>query len=92
MVLGIILSLLGLGFMIAIMFQIAIFALPLSAALAAGQLADETGAGVPGTIAVALVAGVAVFAAAQVMLAVTRSTLVRMAVALAFATPAAVAG
>ena len=92
MVLGIIFSLLGLGCMIAIMFQIAIFALPLSAALAAGQLASETGAGVLGAIAVGLVAGVATLAAAQVTLAMTRSTLVRLAVALAFAVPAAVAG
>ena len=92
MVLGIIFSLLGLGCMIAIMFQIAIFALPLSAARAAGQLASETGAGVLGAIAVGLVAGVATLAAAQVTLAMTRSTLVRLAVALAFAVPAAVAG
>ena len=92
MVLGIIFSLLGLSVMIAIMFQITIFALPLSAALAAGQLASETGAGVLGTIAVGLVAGVAAFAAGQVMLVVTHSTLVRLAVALAVATPAAIAG
>ena len=92
MVLGIIFGLFGIGVMIAITFLMAIFALPLSAALAAGQLASETGAGLLGTIAVGLVAGVATFAAGQIMLAVTRSTLVRIAIALAFATPAAIAG
>ena len=92
MVLGFIFSLLGLGVMIVLMFQIAIFALPLWAALAAGQVASETGAGVLGAIAVSLVAGVAAFAAAQIMVAVTRSRLVRTAVILAFATPAAMAG
>ncbi len=92
MVLGIIFSLLGLGFMIAIMFEIAIFALPLSIAVAAGRLAIETGAGVLGAIAAGLVAGIAAFGAGQVVLAMTCSTLVRIVVGLAFATPAAVSG
>jgi hypothetical protein len=92
MVLGIIFSLLGIGALVALMFNMAILALPLFAATAAGRFAYDTGAGVLGAIVVGLAAGAAALGAGQVILLVTRSTLMRLAVALAFTAPAAFAG
>jgi len=92
MVLGVIFSLLGTGMLIALMFNMAILALPLLAAVAAGRFAYDTGAGVLGAIAVGFLAGAAALSAGQAVLVMTRSTLVRLAVALAFTAPAAFAG
>jgi len=92
MVLGIIFSLLGIGLLIALMFQMAIFALPLFIGVTAGRFAFQTGAGVVGAIAVGLVAAVAAFGIARLVLAVSRSTALRLAIAAAFAAPAAFAG
>ena len=92
MVLGIIFSLLGIGALVALMFNMAILALPLFAAVAAGRFAYDTGAGVLGGIAVGFVAGAAALGMGQAILLMTRSTHVRLAVALAFTAPAAFAG
>lgn len=92
MMLGVIFSLIGIGLLIALMFNMAIFALPLFAAVAAGRFAYETGAGVLGATVVGFVAGAAALGVTQVVLVMTRSTLVRLAVALAFTAPAALAG
>ena len=92
MAVGIICSLLGIGMLIALMFNLAILALPLFAAAAAGRFAYDTGAGALGAIAVGFVAGAAALGAGQAVLLMTRSTLVRLAVALVFTAPAAFAG
>lgn len=92
MVLGIIVSLISLGLLIALMFNIAILALPLFAGVAAGRFVYETGAGALGVIVVGFLAGAAALGLAQVLLVMTRSTLVRLPIALAFAAPAALAG
>lgn len=92
MVLGIIFSLLGIGMLIALMFNLAILALPLFAAVVAGRFAFDTGAGAFGAIAVAIVAGAAALGAGQAVLLMTRSTIVRLAVAIVFTAPAAFAG
>jgi len=92
MVLGIIFSLLGIGLLIALMFQMAIFALSLFIGVTAGRFAFQTGAGVVGAIAVGLVAAVAAFGIARLVLAASRSTALRLAIAAAFAAPAAFAG
>ena len=92
MVLGVIFSLLGIGMLVALMFNLAILTLPFFAAVTASRFAYGTGAGVPGAIAVGFVAGAAALAAGQAILALTRSTVIRLAVALAFTAPAAFAG
>ena len=92
MVLGIILSLLGIGTLVALMFNMAILALPLFAAVAAGRFAYDTGAGALGAIAVGFVAGAAALGLGQAVLIMTRSTAVRLVVAFAFTAPAAFAG
>lgn len=92
MVLGIVFSLLGIGILIAIMFQMAVFALPLFIAVTAGRLAYGSGAGVLGAIGVGLIAAAVAFGIAQLVLATTRSTVVRFIIAFAFTAPAAFAG
>ena len=92
MVLGVVFSLLGIGMLVALMFNMAILALPLFVAVAAGRFAYDTGAGALGAIAVGLVAGAAALGVGQLLLVMTRSTIVRLAVALAFTAPAAFAG
>ncbi len=92
MVLGVIFSLVGIGVLIAIVFQMAIFALPLFIAVTAGRFAYETGAGAIGAIIVGLIAAVVTFGIAQLVLATTYSTALRVIIAFAFAAPAAFAG
>ena len=92
MILGVIFSLTGIGLLIALMFNMAIYALPLFAAVTAGRLAFASGAGWLGAILVALIAGVLTLSVGQLILGVTKSNLVRLAIAVAFAAPAAFAG
>ena len=92
MILGVIFSLTGIGLLIALMFNMAIYALPLFAAVTAGRLAFASGAGWLGAILVGLIAGVLTLSVGQLILGVTKSNLVRLAIAVAFAAPAAFAG
>ena len=92
MVLGVVFSLLGIGMLVALMFNMAILALPLFVAVAAGRFAYDTGAGALGAIAVGLVAGAAALGVGQAILVLTRSTAIRLTVAIAFTVPAAFAG
>lgn len=92
MVLGVIFSLLGIGALIALMFQMAIFALPLFVGVTAGRFACDGGAGALGAIVVGSFAAVGALGLAQVVLAVTRSTALRLLIVFAFAVPAAFAG
>ena len=92
MVLGVVFSLLGIGMLVALMFNMAILALPLFVAVAAGRFAYDTGAGALGAIAVGLVTGAAALGVGQAILILTRSTAIRLTVAVAFTAPAAFAG
>ena len=92
MIFGVIFSLTGIGLLIALMFNMAIFALPLFSGVAAGRLAYDTGAGWLGAILVGLIAAVLTLGIGQLILAVTKSNLLRLAIAVAFAAPAAFAG
>ena len=92
MILGVIFSLSGIGLLIALMFDMAMFALPLFAGMTAGRFAFDTGAGWLGALLVGLVAAALTLGVAQLVLAVTRSTTIRLAIAVLFAAPAAVAG
>ena len=92
MVLGVIFSLLGIGALIALMVQMAIFALPLFVGVTVGRFAYDGGAGALGATVVGSLAAAGALGLAQVVLVATRSTALRLLTALAFATPAALAG
>ena len=91
MILCVIFSLTGIGLLIALMFNMAIFALPLFAGVKAGRFAFDTGAGWLGAPLVGLVAAALTLGVAQLVLAVSRSTAIQLAIAVLFAAPAAVA-
>jgi len=73
-------------------FALAVQALPFYAGVNAGLAAYHSGAGEIGAILVGLIAGAATLAAGQIAIAMVRSLLIRAAIALFFAGPAAVAG
>lgn len=92
MFLAVALIILGLGFICGLLLTLAIYALPFFASVTAGLWAYGTGAGVLGAFAVGLVAGVATLVGGQILFGAIRSTVVRLALAFAFAAPAAIAG
>lgn len=92
MFLAVVLTILGLGFICWLLFTLAVYALPFFAAVTAGLWAYGTGAGVLGALAIGLAAGVATLIGGQSLFSTIRSTVVRLALALAFAAPAAIAG
>ena len=92
MILGVLFSLTGICLLIALMFNMAIYALPLFAGVTAGRFAYDTGAGWLGAILIGLPAAIATLGVGQLILAVTKSNLLRLGIAVAFAAPAAFAG
>lgn len=78
--------------MCALAYQLATYALPFMLALAATRFAYGTGAGAIGAGIVGLVAGAASFGILVSLFAVLRTSFLRIAIALIFAAPAAVAG
>ena len=91
-IVGIVLSFVGLGFICWLLFTLAVHALPCFAAVTAGLAAYHSGAGEIGAILVGLIAGATTLAAGQIAIATLRSPLARAAIAFLFAAPAAVAG
>jgi hypothetical protein len=91
-ILGIVLIIAGISFLCLLLFTLAVYALPFFAGLTAGLAAYHSGAGVVGAIIVAVLAGIATFALAQVAFARARRPLVRAAIGLLYAAPAAIAG
>jgi len=73
-------------------FALAVQALPVFVAFAAGLAAYHSGSGEFGAFIVGLIAGALTLAAGQTAVAVFRSPLIRTAIALVFAVPAAMAG
>jgi hypothetical protein len=89
---GIILSFISLGFLCWLLFALAVQALPVFVAFAAGLAAYHSGSGEIGAVLVGLIAGALTLAAGQIAVAAFRSPVIRTAVALVFAVPAAMAG
>jgi len=79
-ILGIVLTIAGIGFLCWLLVTLAIYALPFFAGLTAGLAAYHSGAGVVGAIIVAVFAGIATFALAQVAFARARPPFVRTAI------------
>jgi hypothetical protein len=92
MIIAIILSLAGLGFLCWLAFNLAVNALPFFAAVAAGLFAYNAGAGPIGAITICLITGTAMLVIGQLLFAAVHSTILRTMIAAAFALPAAVAG
>ena len=91
-IIGVILGAFGIGLFCWLLFTLAVYALPFSASLTAGLAAFHSGAGMFGALVVGIVAGTVTLGAGQLAFAMARSPLIRAAIALLFATAAAVAG
>jgi hypothetical protein len=92
LIIGIVLSFVGLGYLCWLIFALAVYALPLFAGVTAGLAAFHSGSGPIAAIVVAAIVSVIVLIAGQIAFRTLRSTPVRAAIALLFAVPAAVAG
>ncbi len=92
LIIGIILGFAGLGYLCWLLFALAVYALPFFAGVSAGLAAFHSGSGPVGAIVVGFNAGVVTLVVGQIAFAAVRSPLMRAAIALLFAAPAAVAG
>ena len=92
LVIGLILSMFGIGLFGWLIFTLAVYALPFSVGLTAGSAAFHGGAGVVGALLVGIVAGALTLAIGQIAFAVVRPLILRAPIAAAFAVPAAIAG
>ena len=92
LVIGIILSIFGIGFLCWLMFNLAVYALPFFAGMTAGLAAYHSGSGVLGGLFVGFAAGAITLVVGQTIFATFASPLVRALIALVFAAPATVAG
>ena len=91
-IIGIVLSFIGLGYLCWLIFALAVNALPLFAGVTAGLAAYQSNSGPIAAIAVAAIVSVIILLAGQIAFRTLRSTPVRAVIALLFAVPAAVAG
>jgi hypothetical protein len=91
-IIGIILSFVGLAYLCWLLFALAVYALPFFAAVTVGLTAYHSGSGSIAAIAIGAITGSVVVILAQTAVTRSRSRLMRAALALLFAVPAAVAG
>lgn len=92
MVVGLILFAIAAILIGALLVRLAVHALPVCCAFLAGQAVHASGAGMVAAIAAGALAAIATLALAQILLALAKSPLARIAVGLAFALPAGAAG
>jgi hypothetical protein len=92
LVIGIILSVFGIGFLCWLMFNLAVYALPFFAGMTAGLAACHSGAGMAGGLIVGFAAAAFTLVVGQAIFATFASPLARGLLALVFAAPASVAG
>ena len=90
--LGILISIAAIGVFCWLLFTLAVFALPLFAGISAGIWAYHTGAGWLGAIVVGVVGGGLTLGVGQFLFIVVRPMWAKLAVALVFVAPAAIAG
>jgi hypothetical protein len=91
-IIGIILGFVGLAYLCWLLFALAVYALPLFAAVAAGLATYNSGSGLIAAIIVSGIAGSITLIAGQIAFVTLRSPLMRATIAGVFALPAAVAG
>ena len=92
LIVGIILSVFGIGFFCWLLFTLAVYALPFFAGITTGLAAFHSGFGVIGALIVGVLAGGATLAIGQIVFAAVRTPLIRAAIGLLYAVPAAIAG
>jgi hypothetical protein len=92
LVIGLILSIFGIGLFCWLIFTLAVYALPFFVGLTAGMAAFHGGAGAIGALLVGIVVGALTLGVGQIAFAVVRPLPLRAAIAAAFAIPAAIAG
>lgn len=92
MVFSIGLSIAALGMLCILLYNLAVYALPVLVGIAAGILAHEIGLGVIGGILAGFFVAGLVFAIGHAIFTSSRSLAIRLAIALLFAVPAAVGG
>lgn len=90
--LGIVLNIIGLGFFCWVLFTLAIYALPFFVGMTVGLYAHDSGTGPLGAIVFGIVAAAFVLVIGQTIFSLVRTPILRIAVALMFAVPAALAG
>jgi hypothetical protein len=91
-IIGLILVFVGLAYLCWLLFTLAVYALPLFAAVAVGLASYHSGSGPIGTVLVGAIAGSITLVTAQIAFTTLRSPLIRGAITFLFALPAAVAG
>lgn len=89
---GIVFSVIGLGYLCCALFDLVVYALPAIIGIAAGFAAYYSGAGMLGAIIVTIVAGALTLVAGEVAIERARSAALRTTIALLFAAPAALIG
>jgi hypothetical protein len=92
MVIGIVLSIFGLGFFCWLLFTLAVYALPFLAGLTVGLAAFHGGSGFFGALVVGLLVGVTILVLGQIGFATVRTPLIRLLIGLIYAVPASFAG
>ncbi len=80
------------GILCVVAYTLATYALPLILGFAVARFAYHTGSGLIGASFIGLLAAAAAFGMFAVLFATLRSSILRLIVALVFATPAAIAG
>lgn len=90
--LGIVLNIVGLGFFCWILFTLATYALPFFVGMTVGLYAHESGTGPLGAIGSGIVSAAVVLVIGQTIFSFVRTPILRVAIALMFAVPAALAG
>ena len=91
-ILGILLCMVAVGFLCWLLFTLAIFALPFLVGVTTGMWAFNSGAGWLGAILIGALAAGLTFGAGQLLLGTVRPLWAKLAIALVFMAPAAVAG
>lgn len=86
------LSIIGLGFLVFVMFNVAVYALPFFVALTVGMHLYATDAGIMVAIIVGVFAGVFTLLVGQVVFAKVHSVWLRLLIAILYAAPAGIAG
>jgi hypothetical protein len=91
-IIAILATLAGIAALCWLLFNLAVFALPLFAGIAIGTWAHDTGAGIPGAVIVGAIAAAMTFGLFQLLLLVARPAWIKLLVILAFVAPAVDAG
>jgi len=92
LIIGLVLGVVGLGFLCWLLFTLAVYALPFFAGMTAGLAAHHSGSGVVGALIVGVLAGGATLAIGKIAFATVRTPLIRAAIGLLYAVPAGIAG